>query len=355
MGVRIPDSIRLQIIKKWLEGRSRDKVAQEFRTSQGAVSGIIKEAGINDPQFLLLREVAVKIKTQGMDIESFAPLVRLRAILKDKGVLTGTSGQENLELIQNRLEAAVVTMDEYLFYKGLSFEEFFGLVTNMYDLADKVGVPLQEFPSYIKELKDKIDFFREEINEAEKEKQDFQNDHKETLELLQEYIANKPFVDTLRALKQQVTDAKERMRKLEEELDNERCSKDREKKNSLSVFETELEKAKEEILPGVKYTRFKSIIHEVFRNPLRYPGSIKQMMNIYEENESHSYYLEGQDKWSDFDAELEKAKEEILPRLEIPRVMKMIKGVPRHPERYMEIINRILYLNDGYQEIYPAK
>jgi hypothetical protein len=40
----------------------------------------------------------------------------------------------------------------------------------MYNLADKVGVPLKEFPSYIEELKDKIDVLRKEINQAEKKK-----------------------------------------------------------------------------------------------------------------------------------------------------------------------------------------
>jgi len=85
MGSKIPDPIRKEAIKKWLEGKSRDSIAQELQKGQGTVSGMIKEAAKNDPQFPLLREVAVKIKTQGMDIESFAPLVRLRAILRNKG------------------------------------------------------------------------------------------------------------------------------------------------------------------------------------------------------------------------------------------------------------------------------
>jgi hypothetical protein len=115
MGKKIPDPIRLEVIKRWLEGKSRDEIARELQISQGAVSGIIKEAAKNDPQFYLLREVAVKIKNQGMDIESFAPLVRLRAVLRDKGVLTGSTGEENLELMRDRLEAAIVDLEVFLF------------------------------------------------------------------------------------------------------------------------------------------------------------------------------------------------------------------------------------------------
>ena len=238
MSKKIPDPIRLEAIKRWLEGESRDEISVKLKISQGAVSGIIKEAGKNDPQFYLLREVALKIKNQGNDIESFAPLVRLRAVLRDKGLLTGSTGQENLELMQNRLEAVIVDLEVFLFYKGLSFEDFFSLVTNMYNLADKVGVPLNKFPSYIEELRDKIDILRKEINRAEKKKQDFQNDNKMTLELLQEYIANKPFLVTLENYKKQLADAKGRIHELEEELGIERRSNDQEEQNTWSVFET---------------------------------------------------------------------------------------------------------------------
>jgi hypothetical protein len=281
MGVRIPESIRLQAIRKWLEGKSRDKIAQELQISQGAVSGIIKDAAKNDPQFPLLREVAVKIKTQGMDIESFAPLVRLRAILRDKGVLTGITGQENLELMQDRFEAVIVDLEVFLFHKGLSVEEFFGLVTNTYDLTDKVGVPLSELPIYIEDLKDKIDVLTKELSQKEKKNQDFLNDNKKILELIQEYIANKPILVTVENLKKQVRDAEKRIRELEE-LDNERRSNDLGKQNIGSVFETELEKAKEELLPNVNMTYSMNMLKDVLKNPSRYMGVISRMSDLYD-------------------------------------------------------------------------
>lgn len=282
MGRRIPDPIRQQAIKKWLEGKSRDEIAQELKIGQGAVSGIIKESGKDDPQFYLLREVAVKIKNQGMDIESFAPLVRLRAVLRDKGLLTGSTGQENLELIQNRLEAAIVNMEVFLFYKELSIEEFFSLVTNMYNLADKVGVPLKEFPSYIEELKDKIDVLTKEINQAEKKKQDFLNYHKKILESVQEYNANKPFLVMLQNLKGQLADKEGRIRELEDELDNERRSNDLEEQNTWSDFETKLEKAKKELIPSsVEIPHSMNMIKDVFKYPSRYMGVISHMRKIY--------------------------------------------------------------------------
>src|SRR5918911_2145132 len=101
MGGKIPRPIRVQAMRAWLEGKSRDKIAQELEISTGAVSSIIEGFRRDDAQFDLLREVPVKIKgDHGMDIQSFAPLVRLYEVLREKELLTGITGQENLEVKQ---------------------------------------------------------------------------------------------------------------------------------------------------------------------------------------------------------------------------------------------------------------
>jgi biotin operon repressor len=75
MGGKIPRPTRIQVIRLWLEGISRDKIAEELDISTGAVSGVIKDLRRDDPQFDLLREIAVKIKNLNLQVESFAPLV----------------------------------------------------------------------------------------------------------------------------------------------------------------------------------------------------------------------------------------------------------------------------------------
>jgi hypothetical protein len=151
MGGKIPRPIRVQVIRAWLEGKFRDKIAQELEKSTGAVSSIIKDFRKDDPQFDLLREVALKVKNQNMDIESFAPLVRVFKVLREKELLTGITGQESLELMQNRLEALIVALEVYCFKGELSIEDFVSLITNMYNTADKLGIPLDRFPTYITE------------------------------------------------------------------------------------------------------------------------------------------------------------------------------------------------------------
>jgi transposase len=43
MGAKIPSPIKAEIIRKWLQGISRDQIANEAQIGTGTVSGIINE------------------------------------------------------------------------------------------------------------------------------------------------------------------------------------------------------------------------------------------------------------------------------------------------------------------------
>jgi hypothetical protein len=220
MGGKIPRPIRIQVIKLWLEGKSRDKIAEELEISAGSVSGVIKDLRRDDPQFDLLREVAVEIKNLNLSTESFAPLVRLYNVLREIDLLEGITVEELIVLRSARMEALIVALEVFCFKKEqLSIEEFVSLVTNMYSTAHKLGVSLHRFPVYITELKDRIDTLRKEIDLTEAKKEDALKDYDVTLEQLQEYNANKPFIQQMRKLKQELADAKEETRKVKIELE----------------------------------------------------------------------------------------------------------------------------------------
>jgi hypothetical protein len=95
-------------------------------------------------------------------------------------------------------------------------------------------------------------------------------------------MANKPFLVTLISLREQLADAKETISKLKEELHNERRSNDLEEQNTRSVFETELEKAKEELLPNADMTYPMNMLKDALKNPSRYMGVISRMSYLYD-------------------------------------------------------------------------
>jgi transcriptional regulator with XRE-family HTH domain len=291
MGGKIPRPIRVQAIRSWLEGKSRDKIAEEIGISTGAVSSITKDFRRDDPQFDLLREVAVKIKNQNMDIQSFASLVRVYEVLREKELLTGIIGQESLELMQDRMEAFIVALEVFCFKGELSIEDFVSLITNMYNTADKLGVPLDRLPAHITELKDRFDALRNEIDQIEAKKQDALNDCNMTLELLQEYNANKPFIQRMRDVEQQLAAEKEEKRKCRDELETEILFNIVEKQRTWSISGDELDKASIGLglsplynidgNPSLRARDLKDWVMDVFYHPSKYVEVIRQMRDIY--------------------------------------------------------------------------
>ena len=94
MGQRIPHSLKKTVIKEWLQGLSRDTISSNNGIGGGTVSRIIQEAKMNMPDIVLLREVAVKLKKENLDINHFASSVRLKKILDRLGL-----AEENVELL----------------------------------------------------------------------------------------------------------------------------------------------------------------------------------------------------------------------------------------------------------------
>jgi hypothetical protein len=292
MGGKIPRPIRVQAIRSWLEGKSRDKIAEEIGISTGAVSSIIKDFRRDDPHFDLLRETAVKIKNLNMDIQSFAPLVRVYEVLREKELLTGIIGQESLELMQDRMEALIVALEVFCFKKEqLSIEDFVSLITNMYNTADKLDVPLDRLPAHITELGDRIDALRGELDQLEAKKQDALRDNEATVELLQEYNANKPFIQQIRNLRQQVAEKEEEVREAKNELETEKLFEIVGEQITWRVSLEELDEASIGLglsrtynidnNPHLEVRDLRKWVMDVFYHPNKYVNPLRQIRDIY--------------------------------------------------------------------------
>jgi hypothetical protein len=173
----------------------------------------------------------------------------------------------------------------------LSIEDFVSLITNMYNTADKLGVPLDRLPAHITELKDRFDALRNEIDQIEAKKQDALNDFNMTLELLQEYNANKPFIQRMRDVEQQLADEKEEKRKCRDELETEILFNIVEKQRTWSISGDELDKASIGLglsplynidgNPSLRVRDLKDWVMDVFYHPSKYVEVIRQMRDIY--------------------------------------------------------------------------
>ena len=298
MGSKIPREIRLQAIRKWLEGKTRDLIAGELEIGSGTVSEIIKEYRRGDLDADLLREVALNLKNSGLDIQSFAPLVRLREVFEQKEWLQGVRpGQQQEEendddndidrLLEKKMESFIVSIEVFCFKQHLPLRQFFDLVYNLYLAAEKLDIPLESFPSYIEELKVRIENLLEQIRYFESEKQIALERSQTTERLLEEFNMSRPMFDENQKLKQQLEQVEKERDKYKMELDHERIWKRKEEEYEWSIPIPELDKVNkdpgfrtdpysEQMLLNPKY--LKEMVMDVCHHPSKYVEVIGKLM-----------------------------------------------------------------------------
>jgi hypothetical protein len=88
MPAAIPEIIRSRVIGQWLEGLSRDFIAQDNNVSTGAVSNIINEWSIalGKPESDAFRELAKSIKLVDLTPYECAIGFRTTKLLREQGI-----------------------------------------------------------------------------------------------------------------------------------------------------------------------------------------------------------------------------------------------------------------------------
>ncbi len=146
MGKKIPQKVKIDVITEWLNGLSRDDIATNNHISQGSVSNIIDAVKTQEiPDIDLLRAVAVELKKEGLDLNTFAHSIRLRKML------------DNLHLPEDRVEKFL----EYLpvfFYKNddRDIEKFLKQLELVHEMTLNLDVSIFDMPLEIDTLKKEI-------------------------------------------------------------------------------------------------------------------------------------------------------------------------------------------------------
>jgi hypothetical protein len=140
MGSRDPHSIKINVLRQWLQGLPRSEIALENKIGAGTVSSIISGYKEYDPEFDKTRELAVMLKNeQGLDINLFAGAVRLRKMLEKKG------------LSEEQIESLTENIDTHCFRHKIRFVEFVDTINKLSALSDSFGIQLDQLPKHIQE------------------------------------------------------------------------------------------------------------------------------------------------------------------------------------------------------------
>ncbi len=155
MGVPTPQSIKIAVIEGWLQGISRNSIAEINKIGAGTVSDIIQKARINIPDIDLMRELVVALKKHNFDVDCFVSLVRLKTLL------------DRIGLPEEKLETLLEEINVHCYIEGTNEKEFVSKVDEVFEMASELGTSIWEIDSQINRKKTEIIELDKEIAEKQ--------------------------------------------------------------------------------------------------------------------------------------------------------------------------------------------
>lgn len=141
---KIPSYEEEVIIQYWLQGKTRDEIAQAFEVSQGTISNIWKKFRNKLGQYEAdaLREFGKLLQRLNMTAENCAVGCRISKIM------------EKLKIPEEEIEKFLATIYEILQKKGINPETLRDAIIEFAQISDKV--PFSELPSYLQKRNEEI-------------------------------------------------------------------------------------------------------------------------------------------------------------------------------------------------------
>jgi chromosome segregation ATPase len=206
LPAKIPKSIRERVIKQWLQGMSRDEIAKDNDVGAGTVSSIIKDAKQEIFDIDLLREAALVLKKNDLDLSTFASSIRIKNKLDGMGVN------------EDQIDSLIDNANTHCFKRGLTGEKYFNNVDKVCALSENLGMSVDQLPNYIIRQQSELQKVEKQTEDAKlKQRQVLQN-YDVTMDILEEYQRDKPLIDHIKKLEKKLEEEVEEKNYLAEEL-----------------------------------------------------------------------------------------------------------------------------------------
>ena len=196
MGGNIPVKTKHKVLKLWLSGVSRKKIAEKVGIGEGTVTSIVQEAKENIPDVDLLHEVATKITRNNWDINIFSSGIRHRKILYKKGIS------------DDQIDSLIENVDEHCFKKKIRVEHFVKLVQEVAETLLKYDCLIDALPELIVEKQVELIELEQTIASLKSSKVELLNENELTEKDINDYSRDKPLVETIKGLREEISDLK---------------------------------------------------------------------------------------------------------------------------------------------------
>jgi hypothetical protein len=133
MGPRTPPSIKIKVIREWLQGTSRNKIARDNGIGAGTVTDIHQQARNSDiPDIDLMRELALMLKKEDLDVKHFSSAVRLKKVL------------DRIGMPEEKLESLIEEISIHAFQQEMDEKEFLSKMDEIFQSAIDLDIPISD-------------------------------------------------------------------------------------------------------------------------------------------------------------------------------------------------------------------
>src|ERR687889_1149888 len=155
MPIGISQDTRNQVIREWLAGESRDKIASDAELAAGSITNIVHDwrHELGYPTADALRQLAIDLKRLGISTVDCAIGFRIVNIIKRLGLVEADE--------EKRLESFVSDIYNKCKYYGLMPDKLVTLAMQILDLLE--SIPLSQIPNYVEEKSKDKQKLEEEI------------------------------------------------------------------------------------------------------------------------------------------------------------------------------------------------
>ena len=190
MSNPIPHKTKVQVLHQWIQGIPRDRIAENNDIGRGTVSNIIKQFKTTVPDIDLMRETALQIKKEDLEIFTYAASIRLRRLL------------EQLNITEDQVENLLEEISIYCFKQQITPKDFVLKINEVSDLAMDLQTPIHKLPSFVNQLSSQKGKLEREIANKKQEYNQVIKENEKYVDELQEFRAKKHLLPKLNDLQQ---------------------------------------------------------------------------------------------------------------------------------------------------------
>lgn len=262
MGGKIPSTIRKKVFKEWLEGYTRDQIAKMNQIGAATVSAIVNECRQNIPDIDLVRELAVALRRENLNLGDFASAMRLRNKMIEWGL------PEDPEI-----EDFIETVNVNCFKAGISHEKFIDTVRYVTSIANQLNSSVDGLPSKILEEQKTLKSYKKRVKRM-------RSDYNVTKKELADYKNNRPLLIQENERLKMENKAYENDALVLRKMNDQQTIELFEYRYNEMISENELKKLDESWLPNehrISVKELHELAHEIYYHPVEHIDIIRRL------------------------------------------------------------------------------